>query len=494
MLLIGKQEKRIKNNQKQINMDEFQEQVILTNTHSLIFSNIPDKFELKPEVGTSSVMEINKFGLFSDSPSFNNYYPDATPEDVQPKDGEFIQPLFRMLSNTVVISNRGLIEFPADVLKASISKLPGQALYPNHDSQIGNELGVITDTVWQDSYKVRDITIPAGINGRVKIDAKANPRVARGLMMNPPSIHSVSCTVVYKWVKSHPDMDDSKFYNLMGTYDDKGNLVRKVATNILYYTELSLVSGGADPFAKKLDKDGKIILPSFAKEQSVETTTNLSYSHDWANVKLYYDKESFSKFNNNEKQEQMNEKEIIELVGTLLGLQGVTKDNLKAELESFVSKKNNLVEPASLEIGDIKGWDKVKESFEAMKTELETLRPLKEKESFIKAGEDHLKEVREEAVKFYKLTLKEGQAEDENIVNLINSSNLDQAVAMKKQYQESADEKVPLTCTECGSHNISRASSKKEDEGGSNDKAAMSYEDIRERLVDKTYLGIKDSK
>lgn len=476
-------------------MEEFQEQVILTNTHSLIYSHIPEKFELKPDVGSSSVKEIGKFGLFSDSPTFNNYYPDATPEDIFPKEGEFIQPLFRMLSNTVVISNMGLIEFPEDVLKASLGKLPGQALYPNHDNQIGNELGVVMDTVWQDSYKIGDITIPSGINGRVKIDAKSNPKIARGLLMSPPSIHSVSCTVVYKWVQSHTDLSLEDFWNLMGSYDKEGNLIRKIATEILYYTELSIVPGGADPFAKKLDDDGKIILPDFAKEQS-RSTSNLSYSCDWTNVK-FTEEASFSsnKFNN-EKPKKMNEQEIIALVGTLLGIQGVTKDNLKSELEGFVSKTKDMVDPTSLTVGDVVGFDKIKESFESMKTELETLRHLKDKESFIKAGEDHLNEVREEAVKFYKLTLKEGQSEDSNIVNLINSSNLEQAVALKKQYEESADEKVPLTCSECGSHNVSRASSAKngEEKNKGGDKTTMSYADIREKLVDKTYLGIKDKK
>lgn len=469
-------------------MEEFQEEVILTNVHSMIFSHIPTKLELKPEVGTG-LSEISNFGLFSDSPQFNTYYPDAKPEDFNPAEDEFIQPLFRMLSNTVVISNKGLIEFPVDVLKASINKLPGQALFPNHEDQVGNELGVVLDTVWQDSYKVGDITIPAGINGRVKIDAKANPKIARGIMMNPPSIHSVSCTVVYKWVQSHTFENGYEFYDKMGTYGEDGQLVRKIATEILYYTELSLVTGGADPFAKKLDKNGKIILPEFAKEQSVSTSAgNFSYSRDWANP-TESDIASFSK--TNKTQREMNEKEIIELVSSILGIQGVTKDNLKQELESFVNKSKVMVDPNSLEIGEIKGWDKVKAEFQKNLEEVESLKPLKEKEAFIKAGETHLAEVKEEAVKFYKLTLKEGVQEDENIINLINGSNLEQVVALKKQYEDAANEKAPLTCSKCGSHEVTRASSSKSTESKEKeDNVKMTYDEIRERMIDNTYLGL----
>lgn len=187
----------------------------------------------------------------------------------------------------------------------------------------------------------------------------------------------------------------------------------------------------------------------------------------------------------------MNEKEIIELVSSILGIQGVTKDNLKQELESFVNKSKVMVDPNSLEIGEIKGWDKVKAEFQKNLEEVESLRPLKEKEAFIKAGETHLAEVKEEAVKFYKLTLKEGVQEDENIINLINGSNLEQVVALKKQYEDAANEKAPLTCSKCGSHEVTRASSSKSTESKEKeDNVKMTYDEIRERMIDNTYLGL----
>lgn len=470
--------------------DEILEQVVLTGTHSLICSHIPSNLQLKPEVGSNGGKDISKFGFWSDAPQFNTYYPEAKPEDFNPAEADFIQPLFRVLSNTVVISNMGLIEFPVDVLKAAVSKLPGQALYPNHDSQVGNELGVVLDTVWQDSYKIGDLTIPAGINGRVKIDAKSNPRLARGIMMNPPSIHSVSCTVVYKWVKSHNFEKDWEFYDKMGTYGEDGQLVRKIATEIVYFTELSLVTGGADPFAKKLDDNGKIILPDFAKAQEVKPKVNMSYSRDWSKLGEYGEA-SFSKSNINTKTEnQMTLEELLSMIGTTFGINSVSADNVKAKLEKIKQGHENLVDASTLKIGDIVGFDAIKESFTKMKKEIDEY---KTKEQFIKAGEEHLAHVKEEAVRFYKLSLKEGQKEDENIIALINGSDLNQAVALEKQYHEMVDEKAPLTCASCGSHEISRASFKKKDDNdteGKTGKTGMSYEEIKEKMVDQVYMGL----
>lgn len=471
--------------------DELLEQVVLTGNHSLICSHLPSNLNLKPEVGSLGKKEVSKFGLWEDSPNFNTYYPDTKPEDFNPGENDFIQPLFRVLSNTVVISNMGLIEFPVDVLKAAINKLPGQALYPNHDAQVGNELGVVLDTVWQESYKIGDLTIPAGINGRVKLDAKSNPRLARGIMMNPPSIHSVSCTVVYKWVKSHQFEKEWEFFDKMGTYGEDGQLVRKIATEIVYFTELSLVTGGADPFAKKLDNDGKIILPDFAKAQEVKPKVNMSYFRDWSRLSEYGEA-SFSKSNINTKIEnKMNQEELLAMIGTLFGISNLSAKNVKAELEKVKKSHENLVDASTLKIGDITGFDAIKESFNKMKEEINEY---KTKEPFIKAGEAHLASIREEAVKFYKLSLKEGQAEDENIIALINKSDLNQAVSLEKQYHELVDEKAPLTCSKCGSHEISRASYKKADDksGKKEDEneSGLSYSEIQERMVDQVYMGL----
>jgi hypothetical protein len=468
----------------------YEEQVTLCGIRSLIASNIPTQLPLKEELG-QNMKDQSSFGFWNDPPAFNTYYPEAKEEDFTAKDSEFIQPLFRMLSNTVVISGRGLIEFPVDVLKKSMGLMVGQSIYPNHDMQVGNELGAVVDNVWQESYKVGDKTIPAGINARLKIDAKSHPNIARGLNMTPPSIHSVSCTVVYRWKPSRSFEKEWEFYEKMGTYDENGQLIRKIATEIVYYMELSLVPHGADPFAKKLDENGKIVLPNFAEKQSVKVDqTNFAYNVDWRNLKSVLNEETNSfnglfRINNNQNnQKVMTPEEIINLASQALGLSGMTTENFKTTLDAFKANMDKLVDPASLKLGDVTGWDKIQESFNAMTTELTELRALKEKAEFIQIGEDHLKELREEAINLYKMTLEEGKTEDEAIVALINKADAKEAKSMLAQYQAQLEKEAPLTCKSCGGHDISRSSFK----SNSNDdekeaKEVRSFESIKEELI-----------
>src|SRR5690606_29131701 len=92
-----------------------------------------------------------------------------------------------------------------------------------------------------------------GINATYKIDALMNPRIARGLLMKPPAIHSTSMTVLFKFEYSHPDIATEnrwRFFDLLGEEVD-GEIVRLVVTEILEYWEASLVFQGADRLAKQ---------------------------------------------------------------------------------------------------------------------------------------------------------------------------------------------------------------------------------------------------
>ena len=160
--------------------------------------------------------------------------------------------MFRLLSETIVSKNWNPTDFGQNgVLKASMKMSLGQTVNCDHETNIGNAIGAVSQVMWQESYKDGSFTIPAGIDGILKIDGKANPRIARGILMEPPSIHSNSVTVQFKWDKSHPQMEDNEFYQKLGTYDSKGVMVRRMVTEIVRYLETSLVSHGADSFAQK---------------------------------------------------------------------------------------------------------------------------------------------------------------------------------------------------------------------------------------------------
>lgn len=171
--------------------------------------------------------------------------------DVMPTDDDYISVKFRAISKTVVPGH--WIDWSKDdVLKASVQKLLGQTVYPNHDfTDINNWLGSVASVEW-DEVGANSEGIP-GINAEYKIDALMNPRIARGLLMKPPAIHSTSMTVLFKFEPSHQDIWNEsrwRFCELLGE-EVEGEIVRFIVTEILEFWEASLVFLGADRLAKK---------------------------------------------------------------------------------------------------------------------------------------------------------------------------------------------------------------------------------------------------
>lgn len=171
--------------------------------------------------------------------------------DVLPKDEDYIFVNFRALSKTIVPGH--WIDWSKDdILKNSVPKLLGATIYPNHNfTDINNWLGSVASAAW-DEEGANAENVP-GINATYKIDALMNPRIARGLMMNPPAIHSTSMTVLFKFEPSHPEIFNEnrwRFIELLGE-EVEGSIVRFIVTEILEYWEASLVFQGADRLAKQ---------------------------------------------------------------------------------------------------------------------------------------------------------------------------------------------------------------------------------------------------
>lgn len=171
--------------------------------------------------------------------------------DIIPSDDDYISVKFRALSKTIVPGH--WIDWSKDgVLKNSASKLLGQTVYPNHDfTDITKWLGSVASVAWDEAGEQSE-GVP-GINVEYKIDALMNPRIARGLMMKPPAIHSTSMTVLFKYEYSHPEIaadNKYRFFDLLGE-EVEGQIVRLVVTEILEYWEASLVFQGADRLAKQ---------------------------------------------------------------------------------------------------------------------------------------------------------------------------------------------------------------------------------------------------
>lgn len=416
---------------------------------------------------------VEKLGLFGSDIDYNTYYPNLTKEDLTPNADEFIEPVFRLLSATIVSKNWNPTDFSQPgVLKASMRMLLGQTVNCDHSTDIGNAIGSVSQVMWQEGYKDGNFMIPAGINGVLKIDGKANPRIARGILMDPPSIHSNSVTVQFKWDKSHPGMDDRDFWDKLGTYDEKGNMIRKVVTEVVRYLETSLVSHGADSFAQKIGEDGKIINPEFAKRtwtsfaEYQEDTKKAYYFTDFKEDINSYQENNDTPPNNINTNNPLNNntmnkelKEFLEKlfgdnllslaegqeVSTELALSAVqslvnSKNTLEASITNLTTEKNQLSEQITQKDAEIA-------NLTAMAT----------------VGKNHIASLREEVVGNYKKL--KGDKVDETIVTMLNAetTGLQTLISLNKDYKAQLEEKFPLTCSKCGSHDVTRSSSVVED-------------------------------
>ena len=440
--------------------------ITLRGGHTLILGNIPEVIDvnkLEEANVLGSNVDIEKFGLFeTSSPNYTTYYPDVKPEDLQPKDEDFIQPVFRMLSEVIVSKGRPIDFSMNNVLRKSMNKLIGQTINVDHETATGNAIGSVSEVFWQPAYTAKDGTkVPAGINAKLKIDGKSNPRLARGIMMNPPSIHSNSVSVKFSWVPSHKFESMDEFYNKLGTYTDKGELVRCVADEIISYSETSLVPHGADPFAQKVDENGEIVNTKYATSSyqfSAEKPINASFAFDFKDFENEGNEVAILSLSNNNnntnpnKKDLMNIEELIQnLVSDFKFESDTSSENLAERLVKALGDNNQEITNLTAEKGKLQ---KEKEDLEA------SVQTLTDSNTELEEGRDQITKLtestRQEALRFYKAS--KGENTDESIISLISGADLKTAGALLKQYRTDADGKFSATCKKCGSNEVTRNS------------------------------------
>lgn len=435
--------------------------------HSLVSNKFPKgvKLQEKVKVTEDPKIDLQQFGLFEYStPNFNTYFPEVTAADLAPKDEEFVYPIFRALSKGRV-DKWGPINFSKDgVLEKSVKKLIGQTIYTNHDQMVGNEVGVIIEATMQESSKQQNVTVPGGINVKLKIDGKANPKLARSVMMDPPAVHSVSVTVEFVWEQSHPGMSREEFYNKQGTFDAEGKLIERVVTDIINYHELSLVSHGADPFAQKVDEEGEINNPKYAARKNkfkmtAEDALKIGHFMDWRSHET--DTISFSTIPSNVKETPNPEDnpnkntmkpELLAFCIAFLGLsKESTEDQVTAKLQEILPGLK--LKADSVDALKAKYPDGVEILSAEQKTQLATLPALK------KFQDDAIAEVKAQALKMYHVSIGGVDKAEASITKMIAEATHETATALLKQYSTTVEEKFPATCQECSSTNVKRASS-----------------------------------
>jgi len=447
--------------------------IVLKAGHSLILGHKPEKLKLE-QVSKKISMERNEItslGLFdSSSPNYTTYYPDVKAEDLKPEESDFIMPVFRMLSETI-LSKGYPIDFSKEgVLKASMPLMLGQTINVDHETALGNAIGSVSEVYWQDSYKSKSgKTIPAGFNATLKIDGKSNPRIARGIMMEPPSIHSNSVTVRFKWEPSHTYEDQNEFYNKLGTYEKDGSLVRLVVTAIKQYSETSLVPHGADPYAQLLDSNGKIVNPDYAdnvynfsadkpiKHYSVFDYGNfdtINLNSNTIPIPLNNKDNKDNKNNNN-----MDLKEFLSSLSTDVGLE---KDALTEE--NFSEKYNEAILIGKVEKTKL---DDLQTKVDDLQTEFDALKEATKDYDSVKAMSVKFKAIKEkqvtEVTRLYKLI--KGEKADDTVISSFSDASDELLESYISDYKEQVNSLFPDTCKKCGSNEISKASSFKSKTG-----------------------------
>jgi hypothetical protein len=464
----------------------FEDILILTFGNALVMGHCPEAVTLENvmEKHKTHPQDVVNLGFFdTGSPNYTTYYPDVNPEDFIPKDNEFIEPLVRALSEVTVHKQWAATSFSKkDVLKNSLKLLLGQTIYIDHETSIGNAIGAVSDVSWEPAYTAADGTkIPAGILAKLKIDGKANPRLARLMNMQPPAIHSFSVTVSFAWEPSHKNIPIDEFHSKLGTYDAEGKMYERVATRIICYKEISLVNHGADPYAQII-KDGEITNPKYAAITYENSEGKRALKYDFIDTKTAFlsNKEEptipkTSIKNNSDK----NMKEILILLAATFAATTENKedDALAAELMPKLTEYLSANNPTKIEALQNQLTEKTTEvnTLTEKVTGLET--QLAAQPSLNAAGNKYLTELRNETKRLFNI-LNPGKTDDP-VLKLVESSGVEVLEVLKNQYSTLVEASVPMACTKCGSKEISRSSAKPnnpenhtqehgEDKGGKN--------------------------
>ena len=446
----------------------FEDVIMLVSSQAVIHGhlglNVP--MDVVSNYRKENPIDVEKFGLFdSSSPNYTNYYPDVKADDLVPKDGELATPLVRALSEVVVHKGYNPVDFSQNnVLKNAVQKLVGQSVYVDHETALGNALGVVYETSWEEGYTATNgKKVPAGINARLKIDGKSNPRLVRLMNMDPPAVHSLSVTVRFKWAPSHPSIPMEEFVSKLGTYDDKGQMYRRIATEISSFSEISFVGHGADPYAQII-KDGNIVNPEYA-----DLVYNSADGKPYVKS-VFYDFRALDTISNsttipiisNNNKPPIQMKAIIALLCAHFQVspEAVSEDKVDAQFLPQLQKA--LADATALEANQEKVTG-LETQVSNLEQEVENLKAEAMKApAFTKIGEKAQEELLTEVKRLNGIV---GNT-PESLEPLIASANYETLSYLKNMFSLQADEKMPLTCKSCGSHEVNRASAVPNNPGG----------------------------
>lgn len=474
--------------------------VRLGSGHSLIIGHGPMLSTMKFSAEEAK-KTIQSFGLFNlATPDSHSYYKDVTAEDLAPKPEDYIKPIFRGLSEVIVRKNYDPIDFAHEkgVLKDSAPKLLGQTIFSNHESFVGNEKGVVSGVFWDKGYTDDGLTIPAGINFEAMVDGKVHTKLARELLSDPPIVHSNSVTVQFGWMQSHPKMSLEEFRGKVGTFDGSGQLIRRIVNEIFSYTETSFVAHGADPYAQMI-KDGKIVNPKYAatRDSFSEAKHHTTFfGFDWKDS-LSEDtiptEDNLTETGENPDKQKPRKKMKLELALLMAAMAGVaipeeqrslSEEAFEAAFDeeaftaSILAKKTEL-ETLAENAAKLPGLETQVQELTAEKTALEEFKTTNEpKLSQLTEVDAYKAALVAEVVKAESLI--NGKATDEALKATFAASDLRTLGVFKETFGAQLENKFPMSCAKCGSHEVARNSAVVGDEN--DDKGNVSFDDVADQL------------
>jgi hypothetical protein len=352
---------------------------------------------------------------------------------LSPKPEDYIMVPMRALSATGVQGDT--INFGHNdgaALKEAVNLFNGLIVLKDHDQTVDKWVGQTQDAYWDTSIP----NIPPGVNFMLKVDTKADPKLARGLISG--MITSGSVTIQFDYDKSHPDMKDFDFYMQMGT-TVKGKLVQALVTKVTRCYEYSLVWQGADSNAKTVNPDGTIDKPGLALHTPEVTMKKLALSLGLPETAT-----------EDEINTALQAKLAAETAATALVTAAQTQ--VTALTATLAAKETEL----NAKVVEITVLTAKATTLEAEKTTLST------ENTSLKADkaafDAHLTARRAEALRLYKLDA--GEKAIPAMETTINASPLDTVESFVTSFSASVDKSMPISCTKCGSSELSRRASK----------------------------------
>lgn len=358
------------------------------------------------------------------------------PPEVEAQPEDFVDVTYRALS-AAILGDRPIDFRKEAMLKKGVRLLNGQTVFKDHNTSVDNWVGRVISTSWDSETP----GLPPGINAVFRLDMVKDPMAVRGVLQG--AIHSASVTVSFQWVPSHPKlMDEGRFFQNLGETIE-GEMVRVIVSKIEKFWEISLVWQGADEFAKQIDENGNPL--NMYEKQDEESLVSLEkiVSVTEKNVSYY-------------KQEEPMSEKLKAAFKKVFGAE-VTEENFEELASKFAfdhaaaRMKAAAKEKEELEL---KLVDANKKS-EELEKKISALTPQAE------LGAAHLKSVRDEAARLYKVS--KGSEAKEVILKTLADASLEIAVAWKEEFEAEVEAKFPQKCQDCGSAKVSRQSSKGEE-------------------------------